>query len=115
MTMSTPPARHAFAASAALWGSAFVLLALIVAQVSRLPSGRGGPTGVAMAAAMGDVARAGDYTVLTFNGGNDDVLAVLDGRGEELFLYRVKPVNQLEFISRDRLPDLFAAVRRAHK
>ncbi len=101
-----------------LWASAAIIAALIIVQLGKLADGggRSGP-GVALAAlpmGMGaeSVSRVGDYTVLTFNAGNDDVLAILDGRGEELFTYRVKNLREFEFLGRERLPELFATSRR---
>lgn len=71
------------------------------------------PTVIMPAAFTSDVAaRVGDYSVLTFNAGSDDVLAVLDSRGEELFFYRVKNLTQVEFLGREHLPTLFATGRR---
>ena len=108
------------ATQAVLTASAFILGALIVVQLGKL-SGRHEP-GVAladlpislMAAGAGaeGVSRVGDYTLMTFNAGNDDVLAVLDGRGEELFTYRVKNLKEFEFLGREKLPELFATGRR---
>lgn len=101
-------------ASAWLWASAFVLVGLIIVQLGRMPASRG--PGVALAEfaapAMGEVSRVGDYTLLTFNAGNDDVLAVMDGRNEELFFYRVKNQTQLEFVARENLNQLFANAKK---
>ena len=102
---------------AILLGSALVIAALIVVQLGRL-SGRHAPGAALAALPVGlmagaeSVSRVGDYTVLTFNSGSDDVLAVLDGRGEELFTYRVKNLKEFEFLGRERLPELFATGRR---
>jgi hypothetical protein len=108
--------------SAMLWASAFVLAGLIVVQLGRSPApvggaGMGGLDAVvsaAMAAPMADgsVSRVGDYTVMTFSTGNDDVLAILDSRAEEMFLYRVRSMSEFEFLGRDNLPNLFATARR---
>ncbi len=118
MSESETPTQR-FSPSAVLWASALVIGALIVVQIGRMAEGRGG-AGVAIAELpMGlagmpaeSVSRVGDYTVMTFNAGNDDVLAILDGRGEELFTYRVKNLNQFEFLGREKLPDLFGTARR---
>jgi hypothetical protein len=105
------------ATSALLWASAFVLAGLIVVQLGRTrgPVSDGfTPAALAAAAASPDgvVSRVGEYTVMTFNAGNDDVLAILDGRAEELFLYRVRNMTEFEFIGRDNLPGLFATARK---
>lgn len=118
--MSEPAAPSQRSSSAALlWTSAFIIGALIVVQLGRMAEPRGG-AGVALAElpmGMGgmpaeSVSRVGDYTVMTFNAGSDDVLAILDGRGEELFTYRVKNLNQFEFLGREKLPEMFATARR---
>lgn len=102
--------------SALLWASAFVIGALIVVQLGRMAEPRGGPGAALAALPMGmgaeSVSRVGDYTVMTFNAGSDDVLAILDGRGEELFTYRVKNLNQFEFLGREKLPEMFTTARR---
>lgn len=90
--------------NAALWASAAIILALIIVQAGRL----GTPESQARADL---VSQSEQYTILTFNGGNEDVVAVLDGRGEELFLYQVKNRTRLEFIGREVLPTLFQNAR----
>lgn len=96
-------------ASAGLWASAFVLAALVVVQAGRLASERAWGASVA----KGDVvSRVGDYTSLTFTSGSDDVLAVLDGRGEQLFAYRIQNQNRLELLGVYDVKDLFAIGKR---
>jgi hypothetical protein len=119
MPSPTPtPSSSRLSPSALLWASAFIIAALIVVQLGKLSDAgpRSGP-GVALASLpMGlgseSVSRVGDYTVMTFNAGNDDVLAVLDGRGEELFTYRIKNLKEFEFLGREKLPEVFATSRR---
>jgi hypothetical protein len=110
------PPRPTPSPTALLWASAFVLAGLIVVQLGRSDTATGGRgSGAALAAAMSmpdGVSRVGDYTAMTFNAGSDEVLAVLDGRGEELFLYRVKNMNDFEFLGRDSLPSVFATARK---
>ncbi|MBX3405170.1 MAG: hypothetical protein KF869_00275 [Phycisphaeraceae bacterium] len=111
--MNTPnPSQRVSLATAGLWASAFVLAALVVVQAGRLASDRAwGPLGGAVA--RGDVvSRVGDYTTLTFNSGSDDVLAVLDGRGEQLFAYRIQNQNRLELLGVYDVKDLFAIGKR---
>lgn len=98
---------------------AIALLALTCVQVGRLTSrGSSAPVDAAarsaliLPASMDVVSQVGEFTTLTFNAGSDDVLAVLDGRGEQLFLYRVRNQREIEFISRDDLKNIFAAARR---
>lgn len=92
--------------SAALWASAAVILALIIVQAGRLPA-------LDPAARADLVSQSDQYTILTFNDGNEDVVAVLDGRGEELFIYLVRNRTRLEFIGRESLPVLFENARGA--
>ncbi len=115
--MPSAPPKQSIAAHAILTASALILAALVLVQLGKL-SGRQQP-GAALAelpaalmAGAEGVSRVGDYTILTFNAGNDDVLAVLDGRGEELFTYRVKNLKEFEFLGREKLPELFATGRR---
>jgi hypothetical protein len=102
---ATPPRQaRAGGGTAALWASAALILALIIIQAGRLPA-----LDPAANAAM--VSQSGQYTVLTFNGGNEDIVAVLDGRGEELFLYQVRTRSKLEFVGREDLRTLFSTAR----
>lgn len=108
------PARSSFPF---LLASAFVIAALIVVQAGRMArtSGPNSPDAAIAATPFplaDGVSRVGDYTIMTFNAGSDDVLAVLDGRGEELFLYRVKSLNQFEFLGRESLPNVFATAKK---
>jgi uncharacterized membrane protein len=73
--------------AAALWASAAVIAALILVQGSRL-------TGETARADV--VSTTGSLTVLTFEGQNEDLIAVLDARSEQIMLYRVVNRNALE-------------------
>lgn len=106
-------ARQLVGTSAALWASAAVLAGLILVQLGRVPARQIEPQAMARLMTMDDVvARVGDFTMLSFNAGSDDVLAVLDGRGEELYFYRVRNQRELEFLGREDLKAVFAAARR---
>jgi hypothetical protein len=94
-----------------LWASAFVLAALLTLQVSRLGDSRPAPAFIPIARAD-LVSRVADQTMLTFNAGNDDVLVVLDSRGEQLLTYRVRNQTSLELISVYSIPELFATGQR---
>jgi hypothetical protein len=71
-----------------LWVSAFVLFALIMIQAQ--PMLAQGLTKQAAAAqgSGGMVSQVGPITVLTADASSEDVLLVLEGRSEELFVYR---------------------------
>ncbi len=85
-----------------LWASAFVLIGLCLIALARLMGlTGGGPEAIALASMRGQpafagggesgsgmVAQAGVYTALVSSGGSDDLLVVLDGRSDELLVYR---------------------------
>jgi hypothetical protein len=123
---------------AALWASAFVLAALVVLQAGRLAGGVAGVPRVAGGAAAERgpaavpgvigalfesralalpardvVSQVGPYTVLTFDGGNEDILLVLDSRAEDLYSYRVVNQNRLDLLGRESLSEMFASARLA--
>lgn len=92
-------------ASAALWASAFVILAMIVVQAGRVSTG---PS----AAYAGNVSSIGDLTVLTAAGGdNEDVLLVLDRRLERLFIYGVQNRSEVRMYESHELSGLFQSAR----
>lgn len=106
MSMSTTPPTSARVsldkATVGLCLSGAALLALIAL--------RAGPM---LAPARADlVASIGDYTMLTFDAGNDDVLLVMDSRAEQLFAYRVRNQNSFELIEPYDLKDVFIRARR---
>jgi hypothetical protein len=68
-----------------LWASAFVLLALIMIQAQPLLAQQGI---LGHSAQGGMVSQVGPLTVLTADASGEDVLLVLEGRSEELFVYR---------------------------
>lgn len=92
--------------TAVLWASAFVLAAMVIVQAGRLVWPLGAPAHADL------VASVGDYTALTFNSGNDDVLAVLDGRGEQLYAYRIQSQNRLDLLRAYSVKELFDTGRR---
>lgn len=104
--------------------SALVLAGLVGVQVGRMfsatwsdgsdkPFDPAALLGALTPEARGDVVtRVGEYSLLTFNAGNDDVLAVVDSRGEQIFFYRVKNQNQFEFIRRESLAEMFVLGQR---
>ncbi len=91
-------------AAAALWASAFVVAALLLLLV--------GQRNIGNQAHAGLVSSVDDHTILTFDGGNDDLVMVLDGRGEEIFVYGIKNQTTFEFLARHRLSDVFGFGRR---
>lgn len=98
-----------------LWASAMVLAGLIVAQLGRA-SWHGAPASArdaAGAAMMGAdvVSRVGDFSILSFDAGTEDVVVVLDGRTEELFAYKVLNQRKLDFLQSVKVPEIFERVR----
>lgn len=89
-----------------MWASAFVLLGLIVLQVQGLAQIQGGS-----AAHAGMVAQTGPLTALTADaGGGEDLLLVLEGRSEELIVYRTDRNGTL-LHQRLPIPKLFEDAR----
>ncbi len=89
----------------ALWASMFVLAGLLIVTLTRSGLGIG-------ASARADVVSTVDkYTVLTFDNGTDDTVAVVDSSGEDLFIYQVRKNDRLEFAGRQNLRDLFTAAK----
>jgi hypothetical protein len=98
--------------AAALWASAFVILALIIVQAGRLPGN------AANAAVQAD---RGSYTLLTASngkgGGNgepDEILCVLDSREQMLLVYEIEDVRRGGIQLRDGYPlsELFIRAKR---
>lgn len=85
-----------------LWVSAGVLAGLIVVQ--------GG--GLFESAAHAEMAVSnGSYTMMTTDGGNDDILVVVDSRQESLMVYRTFNKNEVRLIEREELSGLFSRAR----
>ena len=87
---------------AALWASACVIAALIIVQAGRM-----GPE----PARADVVSSVGGMTALTFESQSEDLLAVIDGRSENLFVYRVENKNSLDLLRSYSLPTVFAEAR----
>ena len=99
MTASTP--RPRLSPTAALWASAFVLAGLVTLQASRL----------APAAPADVVSHAGEFTALTADTGNDDMLVAIDNRRELLLVYKVANQATMELFKRYSLPQVFTDAR----
>lgn len=105
-SMPSPPPDRIAPGVAALWASAFVLLAMILGQASRL-------SGPGMAYA-GDVSQAGDLIALTADIGNDeDMLFVLNSRMDRLLAYGISNGHggTLEFRGRFTPSTFFQSVQ----
>jgi len=82
-----------------LWASAFVLAGMILTQADRLGAG---------AQARAElVSQTGSYTVLTADGGTDEVLVLLDHRDENLYVYSIENQRAITLHERLSLAELF--------
>ncbi len=96
-TQPTPVPRSGW-----LWVSAGVLAALIVVQGAGLLDRS---AGAAMAIS------SGSYSMATTDGGNDEILAVVDSRQESLMIYRTMNNNRVQLLDREDLGALFERAR----
>jgi len=62
-------------------------------------------------AQAGMVSSSGQLTVLTAEASNEDLLIVLDGRGEDLYVYRTDARNGMQLFQKLAVPQLFSEAR----
>ncbi|GAB5497201.1 MAG: hypothetical protein Phyf2KO_22810 [Phycisphaerales bacterium] len=92
-----------------LWITAVALAALVVLQMGK--SG-GNNTLPFEQQALGEmVDSVGDYKVMTTDGGNEEILFVLDNRNEQLLLYKIDQQRALTLLAREELDSVFASAR----
>ena len=90
--------------SAALSASALVIAALVVVQAGKLLSGPEARADL--------VSTAGTVSVLTAEANNsNDVLFVLDGRSEELMVYKLENQTNWELFKKYNLPRMFSEAK----
>ncbi len=89
-----------------LWASAVLLAALVVMQL-----GRGGSVPFEQQALAEMVASVGDYSIMTTDGGNEELLFVLDNRNEQMMVYKVDQQKTMSLLAREELNNVFAAAR----
>lgn len=82
---------------------ALTVSAVSLAMLIMTVAGRGVPE-----AKAAEVSQSGDYTAMTCDGGNEDVLVVLDGRSEQLFVYKVVNQVSVQLFQREDVGRLFA-------
>jgi hypothetical protein len=75
----------------AMWISAILLGVVLAFQVFGFPERRA----EALPSAA-DVASSGEFTMLTMPANNEDLLMVLDGRNETLFVYHIRNKTSFE-------------------
>ncbi|MFI4871162.1 MAG: hypothetical protein ACIAQ0_08805 [Phycisphaerales bacterium JB058] len=89
-----------------LWVTAIALTALVVLQL-----GRGASAPFEQQALAEMVASVGDYSIMTTDGGNEELLFVLDNRNEQLMVYKVDQQRSMVLLAREELDGVFAAAR----
>lgn len=94
----------AAAGNAALWASAFVVFALVLSNAGRLGESQ---------ARAEMIASVGEYRLMTTDGGNEEVVLVLDNRNEDLLVYKVKDQTKLELFQKLEIDRVFTDGRRA--
>lgn len=92
---------HAGNVALSLGALALALLIITIAGRPMLPE----------AAARGLVAQSGDYTAMTVDGGNEEILVVLDGRSERLFVYKVLNQTSVQLYQREDVSRIFGDAR----
>jgi len=85
-----------------LQASALVLLGLVMAKAAPLFGGE---------ARADMVARSGSYIVMTTDGGNEEVLVIIDERSETVSVYKVVNQQNVQLFQRADLRDIFTAAR----
>ncbi len=100
--MNTSQTKTTIAPGASLWASACIIMALIIVAAGRMPGG---------AAYAEMVAQVGAYTVLTADGGNEEVLLVLDNHNEQVFVYKVVNQKSVQLYQKLDLKRLFKDAR----
>lgn len=91
----------------ALWMSAGVMLALILFRTEPIfgQPFRGGE------AFAGLVSHAGNMAILTSESNNEDIVVILDGRTEQLLIYRTSVNDGVQLSQRLALPQMFLDAR----
>lgn len=103
-TVDHAPAAHPSRHAGWLWISAGVLAALTLIQGA----------GLLDRPAMAEmVAEKSGYVLMTTDGGNNQILAVLDERNETILIYTVANRRQILLQDRQPLPEMFIRARAA--
>lgn len=90
--------------SAALSASAILIAALVIVQAGRLLSGPEAKADL--------VSTSGSVTALTVEASNsNDILIVLDGRSEEIMVYKIENQTSIELHKKLNLPRMFSEAR----
>jgi hypothetical protein len=109
-TTRTPPAHSATPA----WTPAqrtLQLIAVVLGLVVALQALPLAANLVSSEARAGVVSTSGQLTALTAQGSNEDLLIVLDGRGEELYVYKTDARTGMQLFQKLAVPQLFNDAR----
>lgn len=87
-------------------GSWWTTVVLVFVALFVVRGGPGMPTAFAEMASV-----SGSYTMMTTDGGNDEILVVIDSREEMALVYRIDQMNRLTLLERERLSELFVRAR----
>jgi|CXWL01.1.fsa_nt_gi hypothetical protein len=91
-----------------LWVTAIALGAILASMALRRDDSWGALGFFESTARGGLVSQVGGVTMMTVDGGSDDVLVVLDGRHESVLVYRVENATTVQLLQRLSLPQLFS-------
>ncbi len=80
-----------------------LLLAVALQAAARLPQYGRGST-----ASAGQVSQVSGYTVMTSDANTEDILLLLDGRNEQLSVYRNENNSSVQLYQKISLPRLFS-------
>lgn len=106
MNSETPaPSGRIDTGAAALWASAFVVMAMIITQASNARLGN---------EARADIASVGSLTVTNIREREDsDILVVINDVQERLYVFGIEQSRSLVLRETQSLPDIFTSARRS--
>lgn len=106
---TNPASTRRFDVRVVLTLTLLAMLGVLAVRAMR-PEARTTPLDVAMAQAA-VVSQTGGLTVLTADGGSQDLLMILDGRNEDLLVYRTDSQQGLQLLQRFSVPQIFSDAR----
>lgn len=104
-TSSNTSTNSAASFSRALTMSATALILLITFQAAAYLPQFGRSSNIASA---GQVSQVGGFTIMTSDANTEDILLLLDGRNEQLSVYRNENNNTVQLYQKVSLPRLFS-------
>jgi hypothetical protein len=107
-TPSTPaPRRATVLITRALWLSAGVLLGLVLFRSDPLSFGEPIFKNRGDKSHAGMIGQAGPFTLMTSTASNEELFIVVDGRDEQMMVYKVENGNAANLLQKASLPRLF--------